>query len=292
MALVLGILLSYLFDRRDRRIRSLAELEPLFEVPVLATVPHVRRAEPKRKDPGGVPAPLRESHRTLRVNLDIARGLRHSKVILVTSALPGEGKSTIVRNLAITYREAGARVAIIEADLRKPALAAKLGVDPGPGLSEALAGDAEPHMQRVPDGAEHLNGGGGRLDVLVAGTDPTVPTVLLTGERMRHLIAGVVPAYDLVLVDSPPALVVSDALALLAVVDGAIIVARAGTITPPAASRLRRTVERVSRVNGVQLIGAVVNDVADEFTYYGRPGRKLRDAAPVAADHPAERVGL
>jgi tyrosine-protein kinase Etk/Wzc len=158
-----------------------------------------------------------------------------------------------------------------------------LGVDPGPGLCDALAYDEQPVMQRVPDGvldgllprAERINGssngGGGRLDVLVAGSAPEDPTVLLTGERMERLMTGLALSYDLVLVDSPPVLLVSDALALLGLVDGVIIVARAGTITEPAAVRLRATMDRVTRIKRAHVVGAVINDVAGETAAYYRP---------------------
>ena len=293
LALVLGVILSYLFDRRDRRIRNLAEIETLFEVPVLATVPHLRQAEPTREDPYGIPAPLREPCRSLRVNMEIARGTRDAKVIMVTSALASEGKSTLVRNLAITYRDAGVRVAVVEGDLRRPVLAGKFGVEDGPGLYEALAHEEPPSMQRVPDGvldgllprAERMNGsGGGRLDVLVAGSAPEDPTVLLTDDRMQRLMAGLALAYDIVLVDSPPVLLVSDALALMSMVDGVIIVARAGTITSPAAVRLRSTMDRVTRVKHAHVMGAVINDVVDEQASYYRPYAKTARPAGEGSD--------
>lgn len=279
LALVLGIILSYLFDRRDRRIRSLDELEAMFEVPVLTAVPHVRHAEPSKDDPYGIPAPLRESYRSLRVNLEIARGSREAKVVMVTSALASEGKTTLVRNLALTYREAGLRVAVVEGDLRRPGLAARFGVDTAPGLGDALALGETPVMQRVPDGVldellpvtERRNGGGGRLDVLVAGAVVEDPTVLLTGDRMERLMARLALSYDLVLVDSPPVLLVSDALALMGMVDGVIIVARAGTITHPAAVRLRATMDRVTRIKRAHVVGAVINDVVDPQAAYYHP---------------------
>jgi capsular exopolysaccharide synthesis family protein len=302
LMLVLGIILSYVFDRRDRGIRTLAELESLFEVPVLTAVPHTRHPEPSRSEPYGVPAALREPYRTLRVNLEIARGMREAKVIMVTSALGSEGKSTVVRNLAITYREAGMRVAVIEGDLRRPVLAKQFGVEEGPGLSEALSKDGPPRLQRVPHGVldellprSELNGGGGRLDVLVAGSIPQDPTVLLTDDRMHLLMTSLAAGYDLVLVDSPPVLLVSDALALMSLVDGVIIVARAGTITEPAAVRLRATLDRVTRIKRAHVIGAVANDVVDEHasSYYKPYAKTTRqpttEGSAIATPEPAAR---
>lgn len=263
MALLLGIILSYLFDRRDRKVRSLAEIDALFAAPVLATIPHVRRAEPKRRDVGSIPPKLLEANRMLRVSLELARTVHPGSVILVTSALPGEGKTTIVRNLAMAYRDAGQRVAVVEADLRRPALAAQLGLDEAPGLSEALEKDDMPRIQRLDAGS---NGGGGRLDVVVAGRIPHDPTRLLDPDRLRGVLRRLAAAYDVVLVDSPPALVVSDALPLMCAANGTLLVVRAGRITRPAAARLRRTIDRTNRSNRVDVLGVVANDVVDELT--------------------------
>lgn len=274
LALVLGLIVSYLFDRGDRRVRRLSELEALFELPVLATVPHVRHAEPPPKDPYGTPVGLGEPHRTLRVNLDIARATANAKVIMVTSALPSEGKTTIVRNLAISYREAGAAVAVVEADLRRPVLAAQLGVDHGPGLGDALASGGELRVQQAPDGASQPDDANGKIGVAVAGAVPADPTVLLTDGHLRSLMSRLAADYDIVLIDSPPLLPVSDGLPLLGLVDGVLLVARAGTTTRLAAARLRRTIDRVSEIRRVHLLGLIANDVADElaseYALYGK----------------------
>ena len=288
LALVLAVILSYLFDRGDRRVRRLDELESLFELPVLANVPHVRHVDPAPEDPSGTPPALREPLRALRVSLDIARAVSNGevindKVILVTSALPAEGKSTVVRNLAISYREAGARVAVLEADLRRPVLAGQFGVEQGPGLSDALADGGDLFMQRVPDGAESPLRQPGKIDVAVAGATHDDPTVLLTAARLRVVISRLAADYDIVLVDSPPLLAVSDGLPLLGLADGVLLVARAGTVTRPAAARVRATVDRVNRVAPVHLLGIVANDVVDELAaYYGGSYYGKRAAASSA----------
>ena len=287
IALVLAIIVCYLVDRRDRRVRSLAEVDALFDIPMLATVPHVRRSQLKRQDPGVVPAGLREPARTLRVNLEIARERHAAKVIVVASALPSEGKSTIVRNLALTYRDAGARVAVVESDLRRPVLAAQFGLVLSPGLGEAIADHSEPNLQRV-QGRVHANGGGGRLDVLVAGHASEDPTVVLTDARFRGLVRELPNAYDLVLIDTPPVLVVGDPLPLLSLADGVILVARGGTLTYPAAERLRQTLDRVARAGQVNLLGVVANDVVDEVSSYYKPYKGER-REPSVSHTPAPR---
>lgn len=283
LALVLSIIVCYLLDRSDRRVRRLEEVETLFDLPVLASIPHVRQASAPKTDPGGTQPALREPHRTLRVNLDLARSERPMTTILVTSALPAEGKSTVVRNLAISYREAGARVAVVEADLRRPVLAKQFGLPTHfGGINESLARGVALTPQTV------LNadpGQTGRIDVFPAGPPLDNPTVLLTEERLIPIIEPIAAAYDIVLIDSPPLLSVSDALPLLNLVDGVVIVVRPGTTTHPAVERVRRTIERLPRAN---LIGAVANDVTDTLNYgysYG-PGDKRPHLRPVA-DKPA-----
>jgi capsular exopolysaccharide synthesis family protein len=294
IALVLAVILSYLFDRGDRRVRRLEELESLFALPVLATVPHVRSAQPTAEDPYGTPPALRERFRSLRVSLDLARSTSNgtvmsAKVILVTSALPAEGKSTVVRNLAISYREAGLRIAVVEADLRRPVLADQLGLKQGPGLSEALAEGGNLALQRVPDPAEPSVGTAGQIDVAVAGTPPEDPTVLLTEARVKEIITHLASDHDIVLIDSPPLLAVSDGLPLLGMADGTLLVVRAGTVTRPAAARLLATIERVNRIQRVHMLGIVANDVVDDLAaYYGDYGNSYggRDATKSAGRSP------
>jgi capsular exopolysaccharide synthesis family protein len=290
IALVLAVILSYLFDRGDRRVRRLDELESLFAVPVLATVPHVRSAKPTSVDPYGTPPSLQERFRSLRVSLDLARStsngtVKSAKVILISSALPGEGKSTVVRNLAISYREAGLRVAVVEADLRRPVLADQFGLKQGPGLGDALADGGDLSLQRVPDSAEPSLVASGHIDVAVAGAAPEDPTVLLTEGRVRELIQQLANDHDLVLIDSPPLLAVSDGLPLLGIADGTLLVVRAGTVTRPAAVRLLATIERVNRIQRVHMLGIVANDVIDDLAasygaYGGREPAKSASRTP------------
>lgn len=276
IALVLGIVLAYLFDRGDPRISRLDELELLFELPVLATVPHVRHVDPGSEDPYGIQPALRERFRSLRVNLDLAQSSSNGKatnarVILVTSALPAEGKSTVVRNLALSYREAGRRVAIVEADLRRPVLADRFGLQQGPGLAQALVEGEALYLQRVPESTAQPQGAThGEIGVAVAGTPPDNPSVLLTSARVREIITQLASVCDVVLIDSPPLLAVGDSLPLLGIADVTLLVVRAGTVTRPAAERVLTTIDRVNEVQRVNMLGIVANDVVDDLAaYYG-----------------------
>jgi succinoglycan biosynthesis transport protein ExoP len=272
LALLLCVIAAYIFDRSDRKLRKVEDVETLYDAPVLASVPHVRRPAPVSAGVPEVPGPLREPHRTLRVNLMLRAGSDPPRTILFTSAVPEEGKSTVVRNLALAYAHAGSRVAVVEADMRRPTLARLFGLDGSIGLAEVLLGKArtDEALQDVgqpPSLAVNGNGNGhgsSRLQVMIAGSTIVEPTSVLTADRLRPLIARLLVSHDVILFDSPPVLPVSDALPLLSVVDGTVLVARSGVTTWDAAARLQRT---LSRVEGVNILGTVVTAVNDAMAY-------------------------
>ena len=275
LALMLGVVVAYLLDRSDNRLRKIEDVEGLFDLPVLASVPHVRRPLPKEGSDSDVADGLREPSRAMRVNLDLLRSRTGIRVVLITSALPGEGKSTVVRNLALAYEDAGLRAAVVDADLRRPSLAGALGLLPSPGLAEALEDGDEVELQSV---RRFGSGHEGVLDVLVSGRPPENPTALLTADRLRPVLARLASQYDVVLIDSPPLLAVSDALPLLSLVDGVALVARAGQLTQTAADRLKRT---LARVQGVHLLGTIANDVSDGLAYeYGAASGRVEKPRP------------
>ena len=272
IALVLAIIAAYLLDRTDRSVRDVDDVETLFDFPVLATIPNIRSIE--RKSAGvHTPFDAQEPYRMLRVNLDIARADVKGKVIMVTSALPAEGKSTVVRNLALSYREAGANVAVVEGDMRRPVLAGQFELaEQGAGFADALADERPLRTHEVPGTVEEPSSGG-RIDVALAGHSEENPSVLLTRLVLPKLLLQLAETHDIVLVDSPPLLAVSDGLALLGVVDGVLVVVRPGRTTYPAAERLQRTVERL---RGAPILGVVANGVQDELAASGY--RVLRPA--------------
>lgn len=257
LALLLTVVVAYLLDRSDRRVRRVDDVEKLYDAPILATIPHVRRPLPRGRE-GAVTVPeLQEPYRSLRVGVDLLRKPEGLQTLLVASALSGEGKSTVVRNLAIAYRDAGLEVAVVEADLRRPSLATAFDVEPEPGLAETLRRrDGErPPLQYVSDG----------IEVLVAGVPPENPTALLTPERLRPVLALLAASHDVVLVDAPPLLGVGDALPMLSLVDGVVLVVRANQATRASAARLRKVLGRVA---GARVLGTVVNDAARDDTTY------------------------
>lgn len=212
--LVLGALLAVLRDLLDVTVRSSATAVEAVGAPTLAVV------DEDRDDRGRA-----ESVRQLRTNLGFLRAAGRptsgAEVVVVTSALGGEGKTTTALDLARSFAEAGERVLLVEADLRRPTLGPALRLEPSPGLSEVLAGQAEPASALRP-------GGPGRPDVLPAGTVPPNPAELLGSERMTDLVATLRGRYDKVLLDAPPVLPVTDAVVCAAVADGVLLVVRWG----------------------------------------------------------------
>jgi Mrp family chromosome partitioning ATPase len=329
---VLGVLLAaaaaYLLSRFDRRLRSLASIEEAFGSPVLSALPAVRQPVVRT---GGEPAPakgLLEPLRRLHTTLQLGDMLEHDReraprLILFLSADAGDGKSTLLADLALVQRDAGARVAVIEADMRRPVLAGLLGVNAPYGLSDVLAGalslgeawQSAMHLQTAaaaptvaqgavtasgaaqsfatapgggqsfatPDAGRGLStaaGSRGSVSVLLSGGHTANPPALLAGERMRGVLRSAAEEFDYVLIDAPPPLQVSDALPLLGLVDGVVLVARAGHTHEAAA---RRLMQMLARVSSAPVLGVLANCVSraevQEYGFgapYGQP-RRLRD---------------
>ena len=141
ITLLLAIGAAYGLERLDRRIRRLADAERIYGHSVLAAVPHSARPAPSLDGAAVLPERLRESFRKLRLNLQLTGIDGAPKTIVITSAVPREGKSTVTRNLALAYREAGLKVCVIDCDLRRPGLAKLLDVPVTPGLTDVVVGD-------------------------------------------------------------------------------------------------------------------------------------------------------
>jgi Mrp family chromosome partitioning ATPase len=289
LALLFALVLAYVFDRSDRRLRSIEDMEAMFDTTILAGIPRVNNPIPGHGSRDDMILELREPHHTLRVNLELIRNKRGAgKSLLVTSGLPSEGKSTVVRNLALAYRDAGMRVAVVDADLRRSSMAALFDLARAPGTAEVLRGavalmDAiQPlaadqrislsYQGRSPPEAPKppTRQVSGQLDVLTAGESEENPGLLFYPVAVRQLVEELEEHYDIVLIDTPPVLVVSDALALAPEVDGVVLVGRIGVTTDASAQRLMRTFEGVPQT---QVMGAVANAISlDEtyaYAYYG-----------------------
>jgi tyrosine-protein kinase len=276
---VLGLALIFTLERFDRRIKRSEDVSSAYGAPLLANIPHV--STPSKVDSGMavVPDSLIEPFRSLRTNIQLA-SLDHSlDRIIVTSAVAGEGKSTIVRNLALTYHEWGLSVVVVEADLRRPTLSSLFGITtPSIGLTSVLTGetpldDALVEIEHESASAEFLervrgtNSGRGsgsraatgpRLALLPSGPTPPNPQAVLAAARTGAVIDELDARFDIVLVDTPPLLAVSDAIPLLPRAAAVLLVARAGVTERSAAARVM-TVCHVDPA--VRVLGVVANDL-------------------------------
>ena len=266
LGLLVGIGLAFVAERADRRIGDSSELEDIYCLPVLGAVPtslDVARAE--IVPPAGVGA---EAFGLLRARLRYFNVDRDLRSLLITSSVPEEGKTTIAMNLAIAQAAPGhAEVALVEADLRRPSLAARLGIERGPGLAQILSKnaplDAATRHVAVPRTADE-HGATASLTVITAGGVPPNPAELLESRAMVDLLSALHERFDLVIVDTPPISIVPDAIPLIRLVTGVLIVSRIGVTTRDAARQLRA---QLSSLNAPTL-GVISNgEPANSFPY-------------------------
>ena len=251
--LVVGVGLAFLRERLDDRIRSHLELERRLGAPVLATVPRIagwRRQDDARLVMSSDPrSPVSETYRTLATNLQYLASRQRLTVVLVTSAIEGEGKSTTSSNLAVGLARTGRRAILINADMRRPRIHRFFGIDNDIGLSTLLA-----HGLAVPQVARDV--AVENLRVVPAGPTPPNPAELLGSHRMPELIAGLREMTDFVIIDTPPVLAVADASVLAPLADGVIIVSDATRSSRAALVQAKAQLENV----GASVVGAVYNN--------------------------------
>jgi Mrp family chromosome partitioning ATPase/capsular polysaccharide biosynthesis protein len=297
LSLVLAAALAFGVERFDRRLKRPEEVEDVYGSPLLAILPHTGDPAPTIHGEAALSHDFRESFRVLRTNIELAELDAPPRTIVVSSATPGEGKSTVVRNLALAFRETGKRVAVVECDLRHPALGRLFGVARGPGLTEILRDDAAlsdvtlqvaaalPGLDElvrldaersVPtNGNGYGNGRGngavrtrdGAVTLLLSGATPANPPAVLASDRLARVLDDLRDHHDVVLIDSAPLLAVTDTVPLLRYADAALFVSRLGVTTRDTAKRLAEYLERIPDVN---LLGVVANDLSQfEATGYG-----------------------
>jgi succinoglycan biosynthesis transport protein ExoP len=273
LGLLLGLGIAFLFERFDRRIREPKDLEGVYGLPLLGVVPEspalARGGRRKGGSGAAVPASETEAFHLIRAHLRYFNVDKELRTLLVASAAPGDGKTTVARHLASAAARMGARVLLLEADLRRPTIAQQFDIASGPGLSDVLIGATlmNDAIQTISMDQPTAEGSNGRtLDVLVAGaTLPPNPGELIESHAMEVLLDSVQAAYDLVVVDTPPLTVVSDAFPLLGKVDGVVIVGRVGRNRRDVAERLHQTLAGA----GAPLLGVIANGFKTNRGSYG-----------------------
>ena len=263
--LLLSLGLVFLIERLDRRLRTPRDVEQLSPGPVIAAIPKSRsigETTPTRE----LSPPESEAFALLWANLRHYNSGRRIRSILVTSPAEGDGKTTTALHLALAAARAGSSVLIIEADQRRPAIAERLGLVPDRGFADVVSGRAE-LSEVVQEASVDPNAGRGEASVAVAAIP--VGGSYITGAqaatRMRELVEAADREYDLTVIDAPPVSLVADAIPLVHLVSGVLVVTRLGATTRAAATRL----DAHLRSLGAPVLGIVVNSVArgDEVVY-------------------------
>lgn len=270
--LALGIGLAFLRDRLSERLRSSEEAEAYLEAPVLGAIPRVP-AWRRRKEAFLVTAvqwrsPAAEAYRVLRTNVLSAASAFEVKSIAVTSAHAGEGKSATVANLGVVLARAGKRVTLVSADLRRPRLNEFFRRDGDTGLIEVLSGRAtlDQALQEVTlPTARGLDASAVGLRLLPSGRISEDSAELLTSETFAGVLKDLEDVSDIVLIDLPPVLPVTDALVVAAVTKNALLVIGPKANTRPAIASARQQLDRV----GARILGGVLNgpDASTAQTY-------------------------
>jgi len=205
-------------------------------------------------------SPISEAFRTLRTNVQFTSVDSETKKIMITSAGPREGKSSTAANLAVSIAQAGKSVLVIDADMRNPTQHKLFGLSNAVGLSVSLVQD-QGYQAYIEETA--VPG----VSVLTGGPIPPNPAELVGSKRMKRLIEEVSTQYDIVLIDTPPIIAVTDAAILAQEVDGVILVLAAGEVNKDFAQRAKEQLEKV----GAKILGAVLNKVdmkTSEYYYY------------------------
>lgn len=273
LALILAILTICILELSDRSVKTLREARERLDYTLLGTIPYFgKRYANRRNQEWSIPelpvinlprSPISEAYRMLQANLKFLSSDKPLKVIVVTSAVPKEGKSTVSANLAAAMAQLGRKVLLIDADMRHPLQHHIWELTNAAGLSDVIVSQAEFESvvtEVIP-----------KLDVLSAGVIPPNPMALLDSKRMASLVQYFSDRYDFVIIDAPPLVLAADAVTLGKTTDGILLVARPGVLDSSSAAAAKESLER----SGQNVLGLVVNGVipeneSDSYFYYAK----------------------
>ncbi len=264
LGLILGVGVAYLLEHLDDTVKTPEDVERGLGVPWLGYVPEIEaegagRVGMSKRATQSITAPsssTTESFRSIRTNIYFSGEKDEIKSLVISSAVPKEGKTVFSSNLASTIAQDGKRVLLVDADLRRPSIHAGFGLERGPGLTNMLV-EGRPLDELVKHPPQASNGQFENLHILTAGSKTPNPADLLGGEAMARFVREARETYDMVIFDTAPAMFVADAAPLTSGCDGVIMVVRAARTKRGAADRARRQLEAVKG----KIIGAVLNGV-------------------------------
>jgi capsular exopolysaccharide synthesis family protein len=258
-----GIGLAFFAEYLDNTVKTADDVEKEVALPSLGLVPELGKPNGKNKRPiityEDKKSPLSEAYRSIGTYIQFSSAGRPPKTILVTSAKQGEGKTTTVVNIAVTLVHTYGRGVIIDSDMRRPQIHKVFDVDNSRGLSSYLTGHMEIEEGLIQKTKVE------NLDVIAAGIIPPNPSELLSSYRFKDLISGLLPMYSFVVIDSPPVLGLSDSLLLSTLIDGVILVTRAGSTPKDAAIQARKLLQGVN----AKILGVVLNGITEADLKYG-----------------------
>lgn len=247
IGLFVGVCLALMQEFLDDRINSVDEATRVLGLPALGSVPALSAADAHLLPQMQGLDPASESYRVLRTNIHFATVDAPARTLMVTSASPGEGKSTTAANLAFAMAMDGKKVLLVDTDLRRPSQHKLLDLAPTPGLTDVLLGHAPLAPHEVMPG----------LSVLTAGSTPPNPGELLNSRKFRNLVGDLMAQADIVIFDSPPVLAAADAVILASQMDGTILVVETGATKKGAA---RRTLQLLKQARAT-LLGIAFNKI-------------------------------
>lgn len=293
LSIGMGVGLALFLEYLDDTVHSTEEVERVLHLPALAVIPSVG-AERRRPVLSGITAlqkqngngngnghgellinidgrsPLAESYRHLRTSVLLSTAGRAPKSLLITSSLPGEGKTTTAVNTAISLAQTGARVVIVDADMRRPRLQHIFNVGMNDGLSTVLSSDASEADMLAMVETDEASG----LNVMSSGPIPPNPAELLGSDQMRRLMTALQARYTHVIVDSPPISSFTDGVLISTMVDGVLLVVHGGKSSRHIVRRSKQLLNDV----GAKVLGVVLNNVSlqshDYYYYQSYYGRK------------------
>lgn len=288
--LILGLGYALVRNHLDRRLRTVEDVERLVSLPVLGTIPVDHRLDSGSSVvefagalTGGDAKhshAISEALRELRTNLQFIDVDNPPRIIVVTSSVPSEGKSTVTANLAVTMAASGENVVVVDGDLRRPTVVNVFQLVPGVGVTDVLSGKAE-----ISDVLQQW-GALPNLHVLGSGIIPPNPSELLGSRSMKKLVETLAQNAT-VLIDAPPLLPVTDAAVLSRIADGAIVVVRSGKTTQ---EELLRSVGNLAKAKS-HVFGTILNCVpisgSDSYSYYGAYTSR-QEEVPVPASRRAK----
>jgi len=275
-----AVMLILILDEFNNKLRRKSDIEKLLSLPTLGSIPSLARVSvrgparmltklPSGKQAGGrslaqvTSSPAFESYRSIRTSLVFSHAMKKLRTIAITSASPGDGKSTTIANLGIAFAQQGVRVLVVDGDLRRGSLHKVFDVPRLPGLTHAVAGGLD--LQTVVKATSVPN-----LSVLTTGLQPPNPGEFLGSTGLRQLLLEAQRQFDVVLIDTPPVMAAADAGIVASMADGVILLVKVGDTTKRAA----KTAHERLQLSGARILGTVLNDPkellqsTEEYYYY------------------------